>query len=272
MNLKNGIYSITDGIFHSHTKKCLWTIQSPVEYNPEAKCPAILDFLHDVLDKDSVQFLIEWIGYMMLPYTDTDKMVFLYGTGGNGKGVLINIIQHLLGADNITNMSLNDLEEDKFARAHLYGKLANVCGDIDNRIIENTGIIKSLTGGDFVYAQFKGIDGFNFRSFAKLMFSANELPMSKDKTEGWFRRMFILPFNKKVPEEKRIARSELDKKLSSPEELSGLLNLVIAAIHKLERNGYKFTVSDAAEQAVQAYKHSHDKVEQFMIEEGSREG
>jgi putative DNA primase/helicase len=271
LNLKNGIYNIADGSFHSHSKKCLWTIQHPIEYNPDAKCPAILDFLHDVLDAESVQFLIEWIAYMMLPYTDTDKIVFLYGSGGNGKGVLLNIIMNLLGVDNISNMSLNDLEEDKFSRANLYGKLSNICGDIDNRIISNTGIIKSLTGGDFVYAQFKGIDGFSFKSFAKLMFSANELPMSKDKTDGWFRRLFILPFNKKVPEEKRISRSELDKKLSSPEELSGLLNLVIAAIHKLEGNGYQFTVSQAAQAALDEYKYVHDKVEQFITEHGQRD-
>jgi putative DNA primase/helicase len=272
LNLKNGIYNITDGTFHSHTKKLLWTIQHPIEYNSNARCPAILDFLHDILDAESVQFLIEWIAYMMLPYTDTDKIVFLYGSGGNGKGVLLNIIMNLLGVENISNMSLNDLEEDKFSRANLYGKLSNICGDIDNRILTNTGIIKSLTGGDFVYAQFKGVDGFSFKSFAKLMFSANELPMSKDKTEGWFRRLFILPFNKKVPEEKRISRSELDKKLTSTEELSGLLNLVIAAVHRLEGNGYQFTVSQAAQVALDAYKFSHDKVEQFMIEEGSRDG
>jgi len=272
LNLKNGIYNIADGSFQPHSKEYLWTIQHPVEYDPEAECPAILEFLHDVLDADSVEFLIEWIAHMMLPHSDTDRMVFLYGLGGNGKGVLINIIINLIGVLNISNMSLNDLEKDQFSRAHLYGKLSNICGDIDNRIIKNTGIIKSLTGGDFVYAQFKGIDGFTFKSFAKLMFSANELPMTTDKTDGWFRRMFILPFNKKVPEEKRISRTELDKKLSSPEELSGLLNLVIKAIHKLEGNGYRFTVSQAAQTALEDYMYANDKLQQFITQEGNREG
>lgn len=267
LNLKNGIYNLTTKKFEDHSKYIYWTIQQPVKYDPNATCPAILEFLHDILDPDGVQFVIEVLAYMSLPYTDPDKIVFLLGNGGNGKSALQNILKCFLGLDNVTNMSLHDLQEDKFSRAHLYGKLANICGDIDNRVLSNTGIIKSLTGGEPIYAQFKGVDGFNFQSFAKLMFSANELPMSTDKTHGFFRRILIIPFEKKLAEEKKVSRTVLDKRLTSPSELSGLLNLVLEAIKKLEQNDYQFAIPEASKRALAQYKYAHDKVQQFITEE-----
>lgn len=270
LNLKNGFYNIKHKLFMDHSengKYILSTIQQPIKYDTEAKCPAILEFLHDILDEDGVQFVIEWLAYCCLPYTDPDKILFLYGKGGNGKSALLNLFKQFLGLENTTAMSLHDIEKREFSRAHLYGKLANICGDIDNRVIANTGIIKSLTGGEEIYAEFKGVDGFNFRSFAKLMFSANELPMSMDKTEGYFRRIFILPFEKTLVEEKKVSRTELDKRLTDSKELSGLLNLVIKAIHKLEKNGYRFTIPESAKRALEQYKHVHDKVGQFIDEQ-----
>lgn len=267
INVKNGFFNLTTKTFEPHNKFIHSTIQMPIEYDPEAQCPAIMEFLHDILDADGLQFVIEWLAYMCLPYTDPDKMLFLFGNGGNGKSTLMNIFKAFLGIDNITSMSLTDLQDDKFSRAHLYGKLGNICGDIDNRVLNNTGIIKSLTGGEHVYAQFKGIDGFQFQSFAKLMFSANELPMSVDRTHGYFRRLFILPFEKDIPVEKRVSRTVLDRRLTTQKELSGLLNLVIEAIARLEKNDYKFTIPQSAQLALQQYKHAHDKLEQFIDDE-----
>ncbi|MED4534843.1 phage/plasmid primase, P4 family [Metabacillus fastidiosus] len=264
LNLQNGIYDYLVNQFVDHSRGIYSTIQLSVKYDPEAECPRILEFLNDILDEDGVEFVIEWLAYMCLPQTDPDKILFLQGKGGNGKSALLNIIKNFLGITNITNMSLNDLTDDKFARAHLYGKLANICGDIDNRVLENTGILKSLTGSEPIYAQYKGVDGFNFQSFAKLMFSANELPMSKDKTEGYFRRIYILPFEKHLPEEKKVSRTVLDKRLTNQKELSGLLNLVIDKIKKLRANGYKFTIPAAAKRALDEYKYAHDKIEQFI--------
>ncbi|MGC9935431.1 DNA primase family protein [Priestia aryabhattai] len=266
LNLKNGVYSLQTKSIVPHSKFFHWTIQHPVSYDPEAKCPAILEFLHDIFDEDGVQFVIEWLAYCCLPFTDTDKILFFLGKGGNGKSTLQNILKCFLGVDNVTNMSLKDLTEDKFAKAHLYGKLANICGDIDSQVINNTGVLKNLTGGEPIYGQFKGLDGFSFQSFAKLIFSANELPMSTDKTHGYFRRIFILPFEKHLPEEKKISRSTLDKRLTDSKELSGLLNLVLEAIDKLKANDYQFTVPEAAKRALEQYKYTHDKTQQFINE------
>ena len=264
LNVQNGIYSLSGKTFQKHLPSYKTTIQLPINYDPEAKCPAILEFLHDILDEDGVQFVIEWLAYMCLPYTDTDKIVILHGNGGNGKSALLNIFSHFLGTQNITHMTLHEIADDKFMKAQLYGKLANICGDIDSKAINNTGIIKNLTGVEPIQAQFKGIDSFSFQSFAKLMFSANDLPKTIDKTNGWFRRWFIIPFEKSIPEEKKMERSELDKRLTNPKELSGLLNLVLEAVKKLEKSGYKFTIPEASKKAIDEYQLASDDLAQFI--------
>jgi len=264
LNLKNGVYDIRQRKVLPHSPHYFSTNQQPVIYNPEAKCPAILEFLHDILDEDLIQFVIEWIAYCCLPETTPDKIVILKGGGGEGKSTLLNIINHFLGHINIAHMSLHEIAEDKFMKAQLYGKMANICGDIDGKAINETGIIKNLTGGEPIQAQFKGIDSFTYQSYAKLMFSANNLPKSIDTSKGWDRRWFIVPFVKSVPEEKKMERSILDKRLTSPEELSGLLNLVIQAIHKLESNKYKFAIPEATKKALMEYKLSKDELAQFI--------
>lgn len=267
LNVKNGIYNLTMKQFQKHNKGYFWTLQLPIEYDPEAQCPAILGFLHDLFDEDGVRLVIEWLAYASLSFADPDKILFLLGSGGDGKSTLLNIFKSFLGTDNTSSMSLDDLTTDKFSMAHLYGKLANICGDISSKVIENTGIVKTLTGGEELYAQFKGVDGFMFQSFAKLIFSANELPPTSDKTNGFYRRIFILPFEKKIPEEKKVSRAVLDKRLTTPKELSGLLNLVIEAIHRLKENDYKPTMTDSVRKSIEAYKLSQDKVAQFINEE-----
>jgi len=200
------------------------------------------------------------------PIYRSDIGVLLYENGGNGKSALLNIFSHFLGTQNITHMTLHEIADDKFMKAQLYGKLANICGDIDSKAINNTGIIKNLTGVEPIQAQFKGIDSFSFQSFAKLMFSANKLPKTIDKTNGWFRRWFIIPFEKSIPEEKKIERSELDKRLTNPKELSGLLNLVLEAVKKLEKSGYKFTIPETAKKAIDEYQLASDDLAQFIQE------
>ena len=70
------------------------------------------------------------------------------GKGDNGKSVLLNLIESFLGAENVSHVSLKDMNEDRFAKAELFGKMANICGDLESHKILDISAFKQLSSGD----------------------------------------------------------------------------------------------------------------------------
>ena len=162
-------------------------------WNPDATCPRVDQFLADVLPDDTVDLMIELIGYALYAGNPLAKAVLLLGPAGNGKSKLLMLIRALLGDANVSSIPLQTLSENRFAAAQIYGKLANICGDLDARSIKRSDLFKQITGGDVIMAEHKYGHPFNFTSYALPIFSANEAPLSSDQTEAWFDRWLIVP-------------------------------------------------------------------------------
>jgi putative DNA primase/helicase len=99
----------------------LSTVRIPHAWNPKAKCPAIDAFLETVLPADCIDFVLEVIGYCLIPDNRMQRAVMLVGPGGNGKGTLLDLISNLMGSKNIASRTLHELSEERFARADLFG-------------------------------------------------------------------------------------------------------------------------------------------------------
>lgn len=113
----------------------------------------------------------------------------------------------------------------------MHGKLANICADLKAERLTNTGTFKMLSSGDTIRAQRKHGQPFSFKNYAKLIFSANEIPESNDQTYAYFKRWIIIHFDKIFQGENK--DTNLIEKLTTEEELSGLLNLAIIALKQL---------------------------------------
>ncbi len=113
-------------------------------------------------------------------------MAILNGSGRNGKGVTTNLITAFLGRDNVSNETLERLLENNFATASLFGKMANIDADVSSEALRRTGILKKLTGGDRIVTEFKFKAAFSFKNFAKLIFSANKIPITPDDSDAYF--------------------------------------------------------------------------------------
>ena len=184
----------------------------------------------------------------------------LYGPGSNGKGVFIKLIEALLGLDNTSHVSLQDLERDKFAPADLYSKLANTFADLKSEKLYTSGMFKTLVSGDTIRAERKYGQPFSFRNYAKLFFSANKIPDSDDKSYAYYKRWLILAFDKVI--EGDIKDTELIDKLTTQEELSGLLNLALIALKQLHRDkGFK---DISVERIRQQYEENANTVKAFL--------
>lgn len=194
LNVQNGLLHWRTGNLHKHSPKSTGTVQLGTQWDPEAECPKWIEFLTASVAPDALDFLQEATGYALYMGMPFQSSFLLYGPGGSGKSTYIRMIQKLAGVGNYSTRSLQELSEDRFATADLFGKLLNVCADIDANRIEGTAVFKRLTGGDDITAQRKMERAFSFLPMAKLIFSANELPSSADVSSGWFRRWLVVEF------------------------------------------------------------------------------
>ena len=263
INVANGLLNWRTGELLPHTRKRLSTIQIPVHYDPDANDECILSFIRTVVPEDTIQTIFEIIGYCLTTHTKYEKAAMLTGSGGNGKSTFINMLSALVGKANMTNISLQELEQDRFKLAEIQNKLVNTFSDIPRSALSNASTFKSIVSGDPLNAQRKYRDPFDFRPFAKLVFSANEIPRSADITEGFYRRWIIIPFEKKfVP---GTADTDLSRKLTTPTALSTLLNFAIEGLRRLKQNN-GFTESETVRKMLDQYRLENDNVLRFVDE------
>ncbi|PSK96684.1 P4 family phage/plasmid primase-like protein [Haloactinopolyspora alba] len=247
INFRNGLLDWRTGTLHPHDPAVPSTVQLPIDYAPDAAAPHFERFLSQVVPADMVELAWELIGYLMYSGNPLHKAVMLTGHGRNGKGTFLRVITALLGRANITNVSLHDLMNTRFATASLFGKLANIAGDIDAGYLENTATFKGITGGDTISAEHKGRDRFDFTPWAVPVFSANKIPASADTTAGYLSRWLVVPFpHSFAGREDR----HLGTRLQSPDELAGIAARGIAALPRLlERGDFEETESGSTAMA-----------------------
>jgi putative DNA primase/helicase len=240
INVKNGLLNVLTREIRPHSPDHLSSIQLPVRYDPAATCPAIEQFVSQVFPADATDLAWEIPALLMTPDTSIQQAVLLYGIGGNGKSTYLALARAFLGKTNSSALSLHKLESDRFAVARLCGKLANICPDLPSEHLAGTSVFKALTGGDEVTGEYKFKDSFEFTPFARLVFSANSLPQSKDSSQGFFERWLVIPFERSFRgQQEEIPRKELDAALSAKCELSGLLNKALDALDRIRgQNGF----------------------------------
>jgi len=182
---------------------------------------------------------IEMFGYCLYKDYPFAKAFMLIGSGANGKSTLMKLLEKFLGEDNIATPSLQDLLRDKFAKVELFGKLANIHADLSSEKLENTGTFKMLTGGDTVYGQKKFKDPIKFKNHAKLIYSANELPRTDDRTDAFFRRWIVIDFPNQFTSNDEFTNPDLPYSIIDEEEMSGLLNWALDGLERiLDQGGF----------------------------------
>jgi putative DNA primase/helicase len=201
-------------------------------------CPEWQKFVAEVFPEDSQELAWEIPAWLMTPDTAIQKALLLLGDGANGKSVFLRGIRAFLGRTNVTTESLHSLESNRFALAQLDGKLANICSDLPSTRLAGSSVFKSLTGGDYLSAEYKFKPSFSILPFARLVFSGNHMPWSDDASHAFFRRWLPLRFLRTFGPSEEISREILDERLAAPSELSGVLNKALNALQKIRTRGF----------------------------------
>jgi P4 family phage/plasmid primase-like protien len=249
VNLRNGRLEWKTKALHPHTPDIFEVVQIPVTYDPDAGCPVFDGYLHTTLAADVIPLVEEIMGYGLIPDSRYEKAIMFSGEGENGKSVLLDTIKTLLGAENVSNVALHDLEENRFRAAELFGKLGNIFADLDARALRSSSMFKTLVTGDSITAERKFGQPFTFSNYARLLFSANQLPPSSDRTHAFYRRWLVVPFEQTFTG--KAADKQLRAKLQA--ELSGILNRALAGLQRLFEQD-AFTEPQAVKDALAAYE------------------
>ncbi len=268
INLQNGTFEISSQgtKLRPFDRSDFITYQLPFEYNPQAKAPLFEEYLNKVLpDPERQRVLAEYLGFLFIKHGSNalkeEKALILYGTGANGKSVFFEIVNALLGAENVSSFSLQSLtNENGYFRAKLANKLVNYASEINGNL--EASIFKQLVSGEPVEARLPYGQPFILKQYAKLIFNCNELPKDVEHTNAYFRRFLIIPFDVTIPEH------EQDKNLHTKiikKELSGVFNWVLQGLNRLLEQG-KFSDCKAAQQAVEQYKIESNSVQMFLNE------
>lgn len=170
-----------------------------------------------------------------------------------------------MGKWNTASVSLHKLEADRFSLSRLVAKLANISSDLPSERLVATSVFKAITGRDTVNAEHKFKDSFDFDPFVRLFFSANHPPSSRDTSEGFYDRWVVVPFTRTFRgTDEEIPREELDARLSSPDELSGLLNRALDALNRFKANGQRYSISDSANAALFEFRALTDSLARWL--------
>ncbi len=203
INFQNGMLNVQTMELLPHSPEYFAMNQIPHEYKALTKAdlvkfPNSQHFLKTSLNMHDIKTIFQYMGICLSHNMLYQVFLMLLGEGANGKSILIDIFNAVVGEQNTSSLSMDKLTQ-RFYSAQLVFKLINTCADISKISIDDDAELKKIIGGDMIQAEFKGKDSFSFRPYAKMLFSANRFPYVDDRSEGFKRRLRVIEMNKKPP-------------------------------------------------------------------------
>lgn len=198
INFKNGLYDLNNNALMPHSPYyfTINQINANINWNP-VRIGAVDRFL-DKISCENIgrkKAILQMIGYSMTSSVEMQKAFVLYGkTAGNGKSTLLEIIERLIGSENVSHVTLQDFVSNRFSVSEIKGKLVNMVSEMTKEFLKDSSVFKQIVTGDTTTVEEKLKDRHTIKPYAKHIFTANELPKVADTSNGYFRRLFIIPF------------------------------------------------------------------------------
>jgi putative DNA primase/helicase len=237
--------------------------------NPDRNNTPETDSLLKAMMGEAAETFMQYIGYCFYQsYAPYQEMLWLHGEGGEGKSTLLRFVRDkVLGIDNCAAEPPQKLADsnNRFATSNLYGKEANMVADVDKGFLKGTAILKKLSGGDPIDAEYKGIQGFNYINYAKLIFSANDLPAFGDNTSGFRDRLIVIDLiNGDVRVNRDFWKHHDMKKVE--QEAPAFAVSCMQAFAKMMNEGHGFAKPQAIQDATQRWLDDNDHFGEFLKE------
>ena len=275
INFKNGLLRLSDLSLLPHSPDVLSTIQIPCEWHAAPCATPVFDSYMDTLScgcRAVENLLLEFMGavFSNVKGWRMKKALFLYGPGDTGKSQLKSLTERILGKQNFIGIDLAEIEA-RFGTAGIYGKRLAGSSDMGFLTVQELKTFKKCTGGDSLFAEFKGHDSFEFTYGGLLWFCMNRLPKFGGDDGQWvYDRILAVECPHAVPPE--CQDKLLAEKLYA--ERGGIAHKAVMAFRSVIRNGYRFTEPESVSQARDSYRNTNSTVISFYGEcmEGRPDG
>lgn len=230
----------------------------PWRVGESEETPMINKLFHEWVDEKWVPTLYEIVAYCVSPNKFLQRIIALTGGGSNGKGTFIKLLCKFLGEDNYVSTQLRELSENRFEPAVLFGKLLAIMGEVSSNDLKNTNQIKQLSGEDKISFQFKGKTPFTADNTATMLCATNSLPITPDKSQGFYRRWLIIDF----PNQFKQLKEDLISKIPN-EEFENLAKKCIRILKELYLSPV-FSNEGDFEEREKRFEERSNPVKQFL--------
>ncbi len=240
-NVRNGTIDLRSGEIGPHDRSHLLTQLSPVDFDPDAKCPAWQTFIDRAMGGSALMatYLQRLVGYQMTGLTSEQCLVFHFGSGRNGKSTFRGIVQAMLGDYAaaaprglvIENRSGQSPHPTELAR--LYGKRFAACAEVGENESFDEAKIKDLTGSDVIACRRMSEDFWDLHPTHKLDLYGNHKPTIRGTDDGIWRRFRLVPWLVTVAEEEQ----DRDLPIKLRAELPGVLAWAVRGCAEWQRVG-----------------------------------
>lgn len=265
--VQNGTIELKTGRFRQSECEDMCTKLAHVYYDPAAKCPEFDNFLLQIIpDNDTRRYVQECLGYALTGDTSEENIFFNYGTGSNGKSVLMDTVSRLMGdyAVNIKASTLLTSNENESPSEHgitmLHGARLVTSSEPKKGMKLSEDVIKAITNGNAkVTARRLYQEPFEFYPTHKVFFSTNHKPTVVDHTRGIWRRLRLIPFVTSIEDEDQ----DLQLSAKLEKELPGILNWLIEGCLSWQKAG-RLIMSDLVKQETDEYREEMDRISEFL--------
>ena len=261
------MYDLINRRLVPHSPKYFTTCQINADYFElfELKFHKGMDnFLNDVSDRnfEIKQTILQIIGYCMTYRTDLQLAFFFYGpTAKNGKSTLIEIINTMIGKSNICHVTMQQLCE-RFRTYLIKDKILNTETEVEKDTIKSIEMFKKIVTSDEVTVEQKYKDPAIIRPFCKLIFATNNLPqLNTIDDEGYYRRLFILPFNRRFTDEE-VNNFDINELLTE-DAINYLANISLQEYLKIA-DTKKLAFAKGSNEIINKYRKSNNSVKVFL--------
>lgn len=267
LNCQNGTLDLSTHSFRNHAREDLCSKIAGVRYDPAAECPLWKSHL-DLIFGGDASFIRDFqmmAGYSLLADNPEQIFFILYGSGKNGKSVTVSTLARVLG-EYAANMAAESLMIRKNSEAprsdivKLVGARLITAAESDTSHRLSESLIKSLTGGDTITARTLYETEREYQITGKIWFSTNHRPIIKGTDLAIWRRVWLVPFEVTIPEEKR--DQNIMQKLAA--EGSGILNWCMEGLQRYRENGERLRIPERVALATHAYRMDSDVIGQFI--------